>query len=46
VVLAALMDRLRVSVMEISQRGIREGMILSYALHGEGWLEAAQQGEA
>jgi exopolyphosphatase/guanosine-5'-triphosphate,3'-diphosphate pyrophosphatase len=46
VVLAALMDRLNVAVMQISQRGIREGMILSYALYGEGWLEAAQRGEA
>ncbi len=46
VVLAALMDRLQAASMEISQRGIREGMILSYALHGERWLEAAQSGEA
>jgi exopolyphosphatase/guanosine-5'-triphosphate,3'-diphosphate pyrophosphatase len=45
-VLAALMERLRAAVMEISRRGIREGMILSYALHGERWLEAAQNGEA
>lgn len=46
VVLAALMDRLHASVMEISQRGIREGIILSYALHGERWLDVAQGGEA
>lgn len=45
-VLAALMDHLKAAVMEISRRGIREGMILSYALHGERWLEAAQRGEA
>jgi exopolyphosphatase/guanosine-5'-triphosphate,3'-diphosphate pyrophosphatase len=46
VVLSALMNRLQATVMQISQRGIREGMILSYALHGERWLEAAQSGEA
>lgn len=46
VILAALMDYVKASVLEISQRGIREGMILSYALHGERWLEAAQRGEA
>jgi exopolyphosphatase/guanosine-5'-triphosphate,3'-diphosphate pyrophosphatase len=46
VVLAALMDHVQAAVMEISQRGIREGMILSYALHGERWLEAAESGEA
>ncbi len=46
VVLAALMDRLRATAMEVSRRGIREGMILSYALHGERWPEAAQNGEA
>ncbi len=46
VVLAALMDHLQAADMEISRRGIREGMILSYALHGERWLEAAQRGEA
>jgi exopolyphosphatase/guanosine-5'-triphosphate,3'-diphosphate pyrophosphatase len=40
-VLAALMDRLGVGRMEISHRGIREGMILSYARHGAAWLEAA-----
>jgi exopolyphosphatase/pppGpp-phosphohydrolase len=45
-VLAAVMDRLQGTIMEVSQRGIREGMILSYALHGKRWLEAAQQGEA
>lgn len=40
-VLAALMERLGVGRMEISHRGIREGMILSYARHGSAWLEAA-----
>jgi exopolyphosphatase/pppGpp-phosphohydrolase len=45
VVLAALMDHLHAPVMEISRRGIREGMILSYALYGERWLEVAQSGE-
>lgn len=45
-VLATLMDHVNAAVMEISRRGIREGMILSYALHGERWLEAAQRGEA
>lgn len=45
-VLAALMQRLRTAAMEISRRGIREGMLLSYALHEERWLEAAQNGKA
>jgi exopolyphosphatase/pppGpp-phosphohydrolase len=45
-VLAALMDSLRASRMEVSQRGIREGMILSYAWNGAHWLDAAQNGEA
>jgi len=40
-VLAALMERLGVRQMEISHRGIREGMLLSYARHGAAWLEAA-----
>jgi|SRR5579859_73049 len=44
-VLATLMGRLRASVMEVSQHGIREGMILSYSRHGARWLEAAQSGE-
>ena len=42
--LAALMDYLATQTMEISQRGIREGMILAYARHGARWLEAAEQG--
>ncbi len=41
-VLASLMDYVKAAGMEVSQRGIREGMILSYALHGERWLEAAR----
>ena len=45
-VLAVLMEHLRASAMQISQRGIREGMILSYARHGVRWLDAAQRGEA
>ena len=44
-VLLELMRRLDVERMEISRRGIREGMILSYARHGVGWLEAAERGE-
>ena len=43
-VLLELMRRLGVEQMEISQRGIREGMILSYARHGATWLEAAERG--
>jgi exopolyphosphatase/guanosine-5'-triphosphate,3'-diphosphate pyrophosphatase len=43
-VLAALMERLAAPTMEISQRGIREGMILAYSQHGARWLEAAEQG--
>lgn len=43
-VLLELMRRLGVERMEISQRGIREGMILSYARHGAAWLEAAERG--
>lgn len=44
-VLLELMRCLGVERMEISQRGIREGMILSYARHGAAWLEAAERGE-
>jgi exopolyphosphatase/pppGpp-phosphohydrolase len=43
-VLLELMRRLGVERMEISQRGIREGMILSYARRGTAWLEAAEHG--
>lgn len=43
-VLATLMEWLAVSQMEISQRGIREGMILAYARHGNHWLNVAEQG--
>jgi exopolyphosphatase/guanosine-5'-triphosphate,3'-diphosphate pyrophosphatase len=43
-VLSALMERLGAPAMEISQRGIREGMILAYAQHRARWLEAAEQG--
>jgi exopolyphosphatase/guanosine-5'-triphosphate,3'-diphosphate pyrophosphatase len=43
-VLLELMQRLGVEQMEISQRGIREGMILSYARRGVAWLEAAERG--
>jgi exopolyphosphatase/pppGpp-phosphohydrolase len=43
-VLAALMERLAAPAMEISQRGIREGMILAYARHGARWLDMAEQG--
>ncbi len=44
VVLATLMERLAAPTMEISQRGIREGMILAYSQHSVRWLEAAKQG--
>lgn len=43
-VLLELMRRLGIEQMEISRRGIREGMILSYARHGAAWLEAAERG--
>lgn len=43
-VLLELMLRLSVEQMEISRRGIREGMILSHARHGAAWLEAAERG--
>ncbi len=45
VVLATLMDRLGTAQMEISERGIREGIILSYARHAAAWLEAAERGD-
>lgn len=43
-VLLELMRRLGVGQIEISQRGVREGMILSYARRGADWLEAAERG--
>ncbi len=43
-VLTTLMERLSASAMGISQRGIREGMILAYARHGSRWLDVAEQG--
>ena len=43
-VLLELMPRLSVEQMEISRRGIREGMILSHARHGSAWLDAAERG--
>jgi exopolyphosphatase/guanosine-5'-triphosphate,3'-diphosphate pyrophosphatase len=44
-VLLELMRRLSDERMQISQRGIREGMILSYARHSAAWLDAAERGE-
>ncbi len=44
-VLSVFMEHLNASTMQISQRGIREGMILSYIRHGARWLDAAQRGE-
>jgi exopolyphosphatase/guanosine-5'-triphosphate,3'-diphosphate pyrophosphatase len=43
-VLTALMERLAAPAMEISQRGIREGMLLAYARHGNHWLDVAEAG--
>jgi exopolyphosphatase/guanosine-5'-triphosphate,3'-diphosphate pyrophosphatase len=45
VVLAALLDHLGASAMQVSQRGIREGMILAWARQGTRWLAAAAQGK-
>ncbi|MBF6589805.1 MAG: hypothetical protein IVW57_04645 [Ktedonobacterales bacterium] len=42
--LLAALDRLQAEAMRVSQRGIREGAILTYARVGDGWLEAAMVG--
>lgn len=44
VVLRAALARLDATQLRVSRRGIREGAILAYARHGEGWLQAAEQG--
>jgi exopolyphosphatase / guanosine-5'-triphosphate,3'-diphosphate pyrophosphatase len=43
-VLLATMERMGVSRLTVSRRGIREGAILGYLHAGEGWLEAATRG--
>ena len=44
VVLLAVIERLGVERLHVSQRGIREGAILAYLHAGDGWLTAATQG--
>lgn len=44
VVLRAVLRRLGVECLRVSRRGVREGAILAYQLHGAGWLEAATRG--
>lgn len=44
VVLIATMERMGVSRLYVSRRGIREGAIVAYLRAGEGWLEAATNG--
>jgi exopolyphosphatase/guanosine-5'-triphosphate,3'-diphosphate pyrophosphatase len=43
-VLLATMERMGVSRLAVSRRGIREGAILGYVHAGEAWLEAATRG--
>ncbi|HEX9413186.1 MAG TPA: hypothetical protein VF916_06760 [Ktedonobacterales bacterium] len=43
-ILRGAMRRLSVDRVRVSRRGIREGAILAYARHGDGWLEAAARG--
>jgi len=44
VVLLAAMERLGVSRLRVSRRGLREGAILAYIYAGENWLSAASHG--
>jgi exopolyphosphatase/guanosine-5'-triphosphate,3'-diphosphate pyrophosphatase len=44
VVIAAATRRLGVARVRVSRRGIREGAILAYLRHGDGWLDAAARG--
>lgn len=44
IVLRSAMRRLGAERLRVSRRGIREGAILAYLRHGEGWLEAAARG--
>ncbi len=44
IVLAALVDHLRLPQICVSQAGIREGIILAAAHYGDAWLEGARQG--
>ncbi len=44
VILAALLDRLRLPGMIISPAGIREGIVLATARHGDEWLVGARAG--
>jgi exopolyphosphatase/guanosine-5'-triphosphate,3'-diphosphate pyrophosphatase len=43
-VLLATMERMGVSRLQVSRRGIREGAIVAYLHTGERWLEAATRG--
>ncbi|HEY7779842.1 MAG TPA: hypothetical protein VIC85_06495 [Ktedonobacterales bacterium] len=44
VMIAAAARRLGVARVRVSRRGIREGAILAFLRHGDGWLEAAARG--
>lgn len=43
-VLLAAMERLGVSRLSVSRRGLREGAMLAYLYRGDAWLQAASRG--
>ncbi|HTI14542.1 MAG TPA: CHAD domain-containing protein [Dictyobacter sp.] len=42
-IIHAVMDRYHIAEIQVSEHGIREGVLIAYARYGENWLEAVRQ---